>query len=403
MTKAKPDIVLFLKDKILWEGSRLLMAATRTKRKPHAWVEVYPNRLEANFKVVRRLVGAKAKIFPAVKANGYGHGIVEAAQAFQKGGADGFGVAWIDEAILLRRAGIKKPVLLLGGLHQQEIGDTIEFDITPSLADLAVAEKLNREAQKRGIRKSVHLNMDTGMGRSGVPVQDAEAFLKGLGAFTHLHLQGIFTHLAASEESDGTSTRAQLGIFRNALLCAEKLGLRFPLVHTANSGGVLYSPASRFNMVRPGIMLYGYLPAPNRKRPRGLKPALAVKSQITLVKRVVPGTPLGYNHTYIAKSAQTIATLPIGYGDGYRRAFSNCAKVLVNGVACPVRGRVSMDQILVDVSRVSRVRLGDVATVISPELNAPNSVDRLAKLARTISYEITCALGPRLPRVYSRK
>lgn len=368
--------------------------------KPNSWVEVDLEALAFNCRQIRTRVGPKRKILAAVKANGYGHGIVQAAQAFKEGGADWFGVAIVREGIDLRKAGISQPILLLGGMVHDEVDALLEYDLTPNVVDLSIARALNDAAKQSGKKKRIHIKVDTGMGRTGVPCPDAREFIKAVHNLEFLEIEGLFMHFPCSDEIDKEFSLAQLENFRQLTKDLKSAGIHIPILHATNSGAILDLPDSYFDMVRAGIMLYGYYPSRETSESIEIRPAVTLNSRITFVKKVPMGTPLGYGRTYVTNCEQVIATVPIGYGDGYLRYFSNKATMIVNGVTCPVRGRVSMDQTLIDVTAAGPVAIGTVATVYSNRRQDSNSVENLSRLIGTIPYELTCALGMRLPRIY---
>ncbi len=368
--------------------------------KPNSWVEVDLEALSFNCRQIRSRVGPDRKILAAVKANGYGHGIIPAAQAFKKGGANWFGVAIVREGIDLRKAGVKEPILLLGGMVHDEAEAVLEYGLTPNVVDLSIANALNAAAKRAGRKTRIHIKVDTGMGRTGVPYPTAREFIKTVHDLDSLEIEGLFMHFPCSDETDKNFSIAQIERFRSLTSDLKSAGIHIPILHATNSGAILDLPDSYFDMVRAGIMLYGYYPSSETSESIPIRPALTLKSRITFVKVVSGGTPLGYGRTYVTDSQQTIATIPVGYGDGYLRYFSNKATMIVNGVTCPVRGRVSMDQTLIDVTHAGPVEIGTEVTVYSNQRQDSNSVENLSRLINTIPYELTCALGARLPRIY---
>ncbi len=368
--------------------------------KPNSWAEVDLGALAYNAGQVCQKIGPGRKLLAAIKANGYGHGLVQAAKAFERGGAEWFGAAIVKEGIDLRKAGIVKPILLLGGIVHDEIPALLKYDLTPNVIDISIARQLDAASRGAGIRKRIHIKIDTGMGRTAVPESDAMEFVRAVRQLDALEIEGLFMHFPSSDEKDKSFSHLQLGRFRSLIESLATAGIKIPMLHTANSGAILDLPESYYDMVRAGMMLYGQYPSNETSESISIRPGVQVKSKITFLKKVPAGTSLGYGRTYVTDCEQVIATVPIGYGDGYPRALSNKASMIVNGVVCPVRGRVSMDQTLLDVSAAGMVGIGDLITVYSNRRGDPNSVENLAALINTIPYEITCAMGVRLPRVY---
>ncbi len=360
------------------------------------WAEVDLGNLAYNFNQIRKLVVPRVKIMACVKADAYGHGLIPVARRLVSCGADYFGVASIDEGIKLRQAGIKLPVLVLGAILKKDIEPIFKNKLTATVCDTDLALVLNNKARALGRPLNVHIKVDTGMGRIGVLHQDAEGLVKKIHRFRFLNIEGIFTHFAFAD-IDKEFTLYQVKLFEKLISKLDNDGIHIPLVHAANSMGVIAYRQGHFNMVRPGLVLYGLYPAKGLKIK--LKPVLSLKTQVVYSKRVPSGYGISYGHIYITKKDTTIVTLPIGYGDGYPRNLSNLSSVLIKGRRFKISGRVCMDQVMVDVGDV-RVRVGDEAVLIGTQGKNKITTEELAGFAGTIPYEIVCGLGSRIPRVY---
>lgn len=377
------------------------------------WVEVDLSALEFNYHQVKRIVGKKTKIMAVVKCDAYGHGLLPIARRLAKLNVEYLGVASIDEAIALRNNRITSPIVILGNIFEQDIELVLQYNLTQTISDYQLAQRLNQKAKRTGKVIKVHINVDTGMGRLGILYKEAKAFLKQISVLSNLKIEGLFTHFP-NADCDPEFTHYQIESFNQLISDIKRMGIQIPLLHTANSMAILGYPQSHFNLVRPGLMLYGIYPKPGldinlvRKgssKESGLskgvklKPVLSLKSRIVYSKRMPPGMGISYGHTYITKKRTTVAVLPIGYGDGYPRNLSNRADVLLKGRRFRISGTISMDQIMVDVGD-SRVTLGDEVVLIGRQKNSQISAEELARLAGTIPYEIVCGIGSRIPRVY---
>ena len=367
------------------------------------WAEIDLDALEHNLHVIRNRVGLNVKILAAVKANAYGHGAVECSRRLEQEGVDWFGVALPEEGIELRNAGIAKPILCMGGIWKGQERLCLEENLTPVVYRLDAVEALDRAAMEAQNNIDVHVKIDTGMGRLGVRTDDVAEFCDALKQFRNIRVDGLMTHLAsADDEGQSNFTQDQFERFNQALMTFRQRGFAPTYVHAANSAGLFAFSNSCCNLVRPGGTLYGFtrdvLPT-NIKVP-ALQPVMSLHSRIMLLKRVPKGEKLGYGGTFETKRNSLIATIPIGYDDGYRRAFSNRAKVIVRGKFAPVVGRVSMDLTLIDVTDVSDVTVDDHVTLLGSDGDCSITAEGLGELAGTISYEITCGISARVPRIY---
>lgn len=354
-----------------------------------------------NLGLARQAVGPGVAVLAVVKADAYGHGAAPVARAALAAGAAWLGVATVEEGVALRRAGIAAPVLVLGWVPPWQVAEALDHDLTVTVSSLEDAEVVAAEAGRRGRPARVHIKVDTGMGRLGFFHGDPAACDKVIRAcrLRGVEAEGIYTHFADSDGDRGF-TLLQLARFHELLDRLEAAGLRFPLRHAANSGAIWGVPESHLDLVRLGISLYGYHPGGARAGGPPLRPALTWKTAVALVKTVPAGTPVSYGRTYVTRGRETLATLPVGYADGYRRALSNRGQVLLAGRRARVVGRVCMDQIVVSVPPGVEVRAGDEAVLLGRQGDDAVTADEMAAWLGTISYEVLCAIGGRVPRVY---
>lgn len=364
------------------------------------WAEIDLSAIRHNFRVLRKLAGT-AKILTVIKADAYGHGMIPVAKVLVKEKVDFIGLSNLTEGITLREAGIKTPVLLFETTLAEQAKDIIDYKLIPTVCTYELAAALNRCAQKRKRVVDIHVKVDTGMGRLGVWHEEALGFIKKLSRLRNLWVQGIYTHFP-SADTDQAFTRKQIHQFIMLLQQLTADGWQIPYVHAANSMGLVGYPNKVLNLARPGLMLYGLYPRPELEKKVNLRPAMSVHSRIIFLKRIEKGRSISYGRTFVARRPMTVATLPIGYSDGYLRGLSGKADVLVGGKRCPVLGRVTMDQIVVDVSRVKNPRLGMPVTILGKQGKEEVRAYELAQLAQTIHYEIVCSLGSRLSRVYKK-
>ncbi len=362
------------------------------------YAEVNLSRLAGNLSAIRRQV-APAKVMPVVKANAYGHGLLSVSRYLLAHGADMLGVAILDEGLLLRQAGIQAPVHVLGGILPEQIPAYLQNDLILTATSIENLRQIESVSQKLGIQARVHLKIDTGMGRLGVPYYEAEPFLAASLECSHLTVEGIFSHFANSDAADLASARLQIERFEQVLAFYYRRGLPAPLRHMANSGGILQLPESHYDIVRPGIMLYGVYPSKEVARSVSVRPALTWKTHAVHSKILRPFHPVSYGSTWQADHPVRLLTLPVGYGDGYFRLLSNKAPVLVNGRKYPLVGRVCMDQILVNLES-DRAETGVEAILIGESGQESITCDDLADLVGTIPYEILTNINNRVPRLY---
>jgi len=362
--------------------------------------------IRANYMALKALAAPRARVLGVVKADAYGHGAVEVSRTLQDAGIDMLGVALVEEGVLLREAGIRAPILVMGTLPADEMDAALAHDLRVTVADLATAAALQRRAGRQGDRARVHLKIDTGMNRLGFRAEEAAAAARAVAAMKRLVVEGAYTHFACADEDGHEATGSpgrvfdrQLARLRRAIAAMRAAGVRPPLVHAANSSALITTPAAHFNMVRPGLALYGVRPCPAAAKVR-LKPAMTLKTQVAHLKAVRPGEGVSYGHRWKAKRDALLGLLPIGYADGYPRALWRRAKVRVAGLLCPIRGVICMDATLVDLTAVPDPRVGMPVTLIEDDHASPLSAEALARLCGTIPYEILTGIGSRVPRVY---
>ncbi len=365
--------------------------------------EIDLDALRFNLNQLRGLTKGKADILAVVKANAYGHGAVEIAKELESAGAKIFGVATTEEGIELRRSGVSLPTLILAGSYPEEFEKVIENNLSPVVFDLEMARALDAQAKKTGQRISVHLKVDTGMNRLGIPWRNWEPALNVLQSLGNLQVEGLMSHFSVAESErpdDRAFTEEQRQRFQACLDSARKMGMQPHYIHLANSAATALGERARFNLVRPGLMLYGLHPAPALRRRISLRPVLRWKTAILSLKRVPAGDPVSYGRTYSCRKESLIAILPVGYADGYNRRLSNRGEVLVRGKRAKIAGIVCMDLTMVDVSEISGVQVNDEVVLLGRQEAEEISADEMAGWMETIPYEVLCAIGKRVPRIY---
>ena len=359
------------------------------------WAEIDLGAIAHNFREIKKCIKGGAKLCAVVKANAYGHGAVPVAHKALEAGAYYLAVATVSEALELRAAGITAPILILGIVPAEAAGALVEHDITQTVCDFGLAEAISKEAVGRGKRARIHLKVETGMGRIGVRPEEAVALAKKIVTLPSLELEGMFSHFAAADEADKSFVHEQLALFRHAIDGMEEAGIHIPLKHIAESAAILEIPEAHFDMVRAGIITYGLYPAPNVRHTIELRPAMKLVTRIVQLKKISAGTSIGYGREFVAARDSLIATLPIGYADGYIRAYKNF-HVDIGGQLAPIAGRVCMDQTMIDVTDVEGVAVGDEVILFGSDAV---TIDDAARHLQTINYEITCLISSRVPRV----
>ncbi|MDB6137218.1 MAG: alr [Verrucomicrobiaceae bacterium] len=361
-------------------------------------VEVDLSRLAANLSAIRSHVG-QAKVMPVLKANAYGHGLIEVALLMVELGADYLGAAFLEEGLLLRNQGITTPILILGGLAGEQIPLFLKNSLTLTASSVDKLRQINEVAAALGTRAKVHLKIDTGMERVGVHYYSAEKLLEASLECSRVEVEGIYSHFANADAQDLSHARLQLERFQEVLQFYERRSLPTPVRHMANSAGILQLPDSHLDMVRPGIMLYGIYPSPECRRTVAVAPALQWRSQVSFFKVVQPGHPVSYGSTWQTDHPVRVVTMPVGYGDGYFRALSNRGQVLIRGRRYPIAGRVCMDQMMANIEWDSAFN-GDAVTLIGTDGDQTITADDVAGWAGTIPYEVLTNINTRVPRVY---
>jgi len=357
--------------------------------------------LRYNYHQVTKLSDNSRKLLAIVKANAYGHGAVRISRELEKCGVDFLGVAMCEEAAELRIAGIKSSILVMGGIYQGQENDVFKHDLIPVIFNIESARRLNAHASQNGIKIKVHVKLDTGMGRVGILPGDVEAFFSAIKRFDYLQVDGLLTHLAIADCPDDNATSftcGQIDTFTSLVNKIREMGFSPSFLHLANSAAIIKKSAPCFNVLRPGIMLYGISPSPFLSI--DLKPVLSLKTKIIALKKVPRGNSISYRRTFISERESMIATLPVGYADGYSRQFSNKAAVLIHGSRAPIAGVVCMDMTMVDVTDIPAVNLHDDVVLLGSQGSQSINAHELAEAAHSISYEILCGISSRVPRQY---
>ena len=364
--------------------------------------QIHLANIRHNIEGIRHAIGQQCKILIAVKANAYGHGAVEVSRMAQNIGVNWLGVATVPEGMQLREAGIHLPILKFSPAFPEEMECAVENELTLTVCDKANIQALQRVCQRLKLTARVHLKIDSGMGRIGVTPGEAPKLAKFIHSrCSNLLLEGVFTHLPVSDSMGNDYTQDQIDRFKSVVLTIEDaIGAKVPLAHCANSGGVLDYPQSWMDMVRPGIMIYGFYPGEPSSHRVDLKPGLSLRTRVSFIKKVEKGTSIGYGRTWFAPQDTWIATIPAGYADGFNRLFSNTGRVLIDGVSYPVVGRVCMDQSMINLGAETHVKVGDEVVLIGRSGAEEISAYEWAEKLNTITYEVTCQINQRVPRVF---
>lgn len=368
------------------------------------FAEIDLGALRENYAVVRRSVPSRAAILAVVKADAYGHGFLEVSKELERQGVDAFGVAFLAEAIQLRKSGIDKPILLLGGIYPGQERKCVGFGISSAVFSLEQLKAFDLAAGKLYRKALVHLKVDTGMGRLGVPYDQVPALLDALKLLPNIYLEGVVSHFASADELDESGqyfTRLQAERFAWAVDKVHQAGFTPRYLHIANSAGALLNDYPFCNLVRPGIALYGALPSPDFKGRLSLRPVMRLKSKVAMLKWVEPATTISYGRRFTAEQRTRIASVPVGYADGYPRALTNKGEALIRGQRAQVSGTVCMDWIMLDVTHIPDISVGDEVTLMGED-HQGNTVfaEEVAQWANTIPYELLCGISKRVPRVY---
>ena len=352
------------------------------------WTEVNLDAIAQNVKNIKKLIGKKKELMAVVKGNAYGHDILEISSVVLENGATRLAVARLEEAIFLRKAGITVPILVLGLTLKPQAESLVSYDITPTVCEFEMIEKLSELAVQMNKMAKIHLKVDTGMGRIGIFPDDVLRFIKRIKTLKKVEIEGIFTHFSVADEKDKFYTEEQFRKFIEILTILEKEGIKIPIKHVGNSATLLDLPHMWLDMVRPGIAIYGLYPSKEVKKTINLIPAQQFKTKIVFIKELPRGESISYGRIYITKRRMRVASLPVGYADGYNRLLSNQGEVLVRGQRVPIIGRVCMDQCMIDVTNLTQVEIGDEVVLWGRQGEGMITVEEIAQKIRTINYEI---------------
>lgn len=383
-------------------------------KNPLIWAEIDLKAIAHNVSQLRNICNSKAKLMAVVKADGYGHGAEKVARAALSAGAESMGVARIDEAIALRKAGIVAPIQVLGYTPASMAENLLQYNLTQTVFSSQCASELSQIGVALGKKITIHIKVDTGMGRLGLltdreeiscsdfnMTQSSVEQIKCILGLRGIVPEGIMTHFAMSDSADKTFTGKQFAIFTDFIEQLSKCGIRFPVHHAANSAAVMYHPETHLDLVRPGISIYGFYASDEADKSKAdLKPAMALKTRVIQVKKVPAQFCISYGHTYRTRKSTTIATVSAGYADGFNRLLSSCGYMLVHGKRAPVTGRVCMDLTMLDVGHISNVEVGDEVVIFGTQNGESIHVDEIATLLNTINYEIISTISARVPRIY---
>lgn len=359
--------------------------------------------LKYNISSIESAVNKNAGVVAVIKTDGYGHGAIPIATYLEKDNRIwGYAVATAEEADILKQAKIKKPVLILGAVFPYAYPMLIKQGVRMTVFSYETAKEISYEALKLQKTAKIHIKMDTGMGRIGFPPNsNSLREIKKIAALPNIKIEGIFTHFAKADFSDKTSANSQLMRFKEFIRSVEREGIELTVRHCSNSAGIMDMPEANLDMVRAGIILYGLMPSDEVKKDNvPLKPLMSLESHVVHVKKVAPMTGISYGHTYVTKEEKMIATIPVGYGDGYPRTLSNKGYVLINGQRAKICGRVCMDQMMVDVTNISDVNVGDTVTLLGTNGGLQITAEELGDLSGRFNYELVCDIGKRVPRLY---
>ena len=358
-----------------------------------------------NMEQMKQNIRPETKVMAVIKADGYGHGAVQIAEMMERWNYIwGFAVATLDEAVVLRTEGIQKPILVLGCVFPDQYMEMLKHEIRMNIYTEEMAESISRMAAREGKTAYMHIKLDTGMSRLGFGINEQSAeTIKRISKMPNVNMEGIFTHFTKADEKDKSFTKKQIQEFVWMTERLKEKNVRFTYEHCSNSAGIIDVPEANFDIVRAGISTYGLYPSEEVDKTNvKLKPALALKSHVAFVKEIERGTPVSYGGTFVAKEKMKIATIPVGYADGYPRSLSNKGYVLIRGKKAPILGRVCMDQFMVDVTQIEGVSFGDKVTMIGKDGNEILPVEVLSERSGRFNYEFVCDLGKRIPRVYVR-
>lgn len=370
--------------------------------RPRVVAEVNLDAIKHNYKQIRNQVPHEVEMMAIVKADAYGHGAVKIANVLQEQGVNRFAVAIAKEGEELRESGITSPILVLGYTPRADIGALIENNLTQTVFSYDMAKTLSDEAGRLGKTVNIHIKVDTGMGRIGFlsSPQSIEE-VKMIATLPHLNMEGIFTHFSTADEEDVTYTHKQWHIFEGFLNELREVGIELPVIHAANSAAIMCHSYADLNVVRPGIILYGYYPSDYLQgKVLDLQPAMTLKTQVVHVKELPEGHYVGYGRTHCTHRKTKVATIPVGYADGYSRRLGNKGRVLIRGQYAPIIGNICMDQFMVDVTDIEGVSVEDEVVLFGKQGDGEIPVEEIASILGTINYEVICMIGKRVPRIY---
>lgn len=361
------------------------------------YLEINLKQVSENLKKIKEYIKGKAEIAPVLKADAYGEGAEKFKGILEENKIKMIAVALTDEAITLRNAGFNQEILILNELLEADLKDIIEYNLTPRISVYEIAEKLNNLAKQAQKVISIHIEIDTGMGRTGIKPTEAKEYATKIQQLKNLKIEGIFTHFA-SADSNPEYTDLQIRIFNDTVKRLEKQGIKFKYIHSSASSGILNClDKTNGNLIRPGITIYGYMPSEDIVNKMGVKPTAVLKSKVVFIKEVEKGTSISYGGKYITSRKSQIATIPIGYADGIRRSLSNKGRVYINGRYAPIVGNICMDDFMIDVTDVPNVKVGDEVIIWD---NENITLNEIAMQCDTINYEILCTIGKRVTRKY---
>jgi alanine racemase len=367
------------------------------------WAEINLDNIAHNVKEIQRLVGKRTEIMAVVKADAYGHGVLETVSTLIENGTSRLAVSMLDEAIQLRKIGIDVPILVLSHTNPKRADELIKYQITQTIYSHDMAKILSDEALRQGVKAKVHIKIDTGMTRVGFPPgYSAVKAVMEIQKLPGIIIEGIFSHFATADEKDSSYTMHQIELFESIISELNRIGILIPIRHISNSAAILQYPEFSMELVRPGIILYGIYPSEEvRKVDADFKPAMTLKTNIAMIKWVEAGTAISYGRKFTTRRKSLIATIPVGYADGYSRLLTGKGRVLVNGQFAPVVGSICMDQCMIDVTEIDGdVKTGDEVVLLGKQGNREITAQELAGYIGTIPYEIICIIGKRVPRVY---
>lgn len=366
--------------------------------------DVYLDRICRNIERTRAIIKGETDICAIVKADAYGHGAIPVSKVLYPY-VDAYAVAMIQEAVELREAGIDKPILILGFTQQPYVKELVVYDVMASVYNLEMAQWISKEAVRQNKIAKIHIKLDTGMSRIGFALTEENiSVIKEISQLDNLQIDGCFTHFAKADEKDLSFTKEQMKRYENYVEKLEKAGISIRVHHISNSAGIMMMPDANLDMVRSGISTYGLYPSEEVDKSRlWLEPAMEIKSYVSYVKEVEAGVGISYGGTYQTTERTTVATIPVGYGDGYPRALSSKGDVLIHGKRAPILGRICMDQFMIDVTHIPNVQMGDVVTLMGTDGEENISVEELGAKSYSFNYELVCDVGKRIPRVYYYK